>query len=142
MDMKWAVVVFCLFWAIWLGLVWESDDDDSDKVAHSSRRVVDEKWRVLPGKEMLISDMVRYAAGLSDEELLQELEKEFKDWLEANGGEKRFDQPRLAIFLARELGKRNRESGLRQISEWLMSIGVELFGEGNDSREAGVSVRW
>jgi hypothetical protein len=115
---KVCVGVWCNDWAA--NGDWESEGrrDDSNDGAHSPRQIMDEKWRALPWKGILISDMECYAAGLGDKELWQELEKEFGDWLNVDGGGKRFDQPRFAIFLARELGKRNRECGLSILMKW------------------------
>ena len=104
-----------LIGVLWLWMLFGGETVTSNEMTESSRRVLDGKWRALPEGEMTIGEMESYAAGLSDEELWQELEKSFEDWLEKNGGEEDFEQPRLAISLARELGKRDRELGLREV---------------------------
>lgn len=111
-----------LIGVLWLWMPKKNGGGERDEVTESSRRVLDAKWRASPEREMSIADMESYAADLSDEELWQELENSFEDWLEENTGRKSFAQPRLAIFLARELGRRDRELGLRELAgvlqEW------------------------
>jgi hypothetical protein len=123
---------------LWLWLPKGKVASEGDEKVESSRRVLDAKWRALPEREMSIADMERYAADLSDEELWQELEKSFEDWLEETTGRKSFAQPRLAIFLARELGKRDRELGLRELAGVLQKWEETMSESGDFSLDEGI----
>jgi hypothetical protein len=84
---KWLVGALLLIGVLWLWMLFGGETATSNEMTESSRRVLDGRWRALPEGEMTIGEMESYAAGLSDEELWQELEKSFEDWLEKNGGE-------------------------------------------------------
>lgn len=93
--------------------------EKANVVTLSKQRVLNSNWRQLPEREMTIGEMESYAAGLSDEELWVELEKTYDDWFELNQGRKWFYQPRLAVMLAREIGKRDGELGMKELARWL-----------------------
>lgn len=76
-----------------------------------------------------------HAAGLSDVELWVDLERVYDEWLEANRGRKRFEQPRLAIMLAREVGKRDGEAGMKAVAKWLEERDRKVMASGDDSLE-------
>lgn len=120
-------VVFLMFAGLFV--LWRMDGDVGEKaegVELSERRVLDEGWRRMPEREMTIGEMERYAEGLSDEALRGEFEKSYDDWFEVNRGRTWFYQPRLAVMLAREIGKRNGETGMKEVARWLEERGEEL----------------
>lgn len=77
---------------------------------------------------MTIGEMERYAEGLSDEELWGELGEVYDDWLLDNLNRRWFKQPRLAVMLAREIGRREGETGMMDVARWLKDLEASLEG--------------
>lgn len=91
-------------------------------VTESARMGLDARWRSLPEREMTVGEMERYAARLGDEELLEEMARCRVDWMRENEGRKWFFQPRLAVMLAREVGRRKGEAGMMEVAGWLRGV--------------------
>ena len=126
--MKWVVSLLLLLSLFFLWKKGSVESRGGVEVVKSTRVVYDKAWRAQLEGEMTIREMERYAAGLSDEELWEALESAYGDWFEKNGGRKRFDQPKLAIMLTREVGKRDREAGMKKVAEWLKELGEFAVG--------------
>jgi hypothetical protein len=119
LEVRWLMMLLIFAGLLWL---WQIDGEVGDQaqgVELSERRVLDASWRGKSEREMTVGEMEGYAAGLSDEELWGELGKSYDDWLEVNRGRTWFYQPRLAVMLAREVGKRDGEAGMKKVARWL-----------------------
>ncbi|MFT6863640.1 MAG: hypothetical protein ACJAVK_002201 [Akkermansiaceae bacterium] len=137
---KWLVGLLLALAVAWLvvprgeGQTGEGQTGEGE-VVESSRRMLDAAWRGKPEREMAIGEMERYAAGLDDEELWVELEKVHGDWMNENEGRKKFRQPRLAVMLAREIGRRNGEVGMVEMARWLEDLEPSLEDLEQDTLE-------
>lgn len=133
--MKWSFGLLLALAVVWLVVPRGGGSGGEGEVVESSRQVLDAAWRGKPEREMTIGEMERYAAGLGDEELWDELETAYEDWMEVNRGRKWFDQPRLAVMLAREIGKRDGEAGMKRVARWLKTQSEDFVNGEEDLLE-------
>lgn len=90
-----------------------------NEVAKSDRVLLDRVWRAKPEREITIGEMEQYAAGLSDDDLWTEIEVSCEKWMAVNGMREFKIPPRLAVMLAREMGRRQGEAGVWKIANFL-----------------------
>jgi len=98
-----------------------------DEVVTSSRRVRKSGGRENSSGRASVGELRNYAERLSEKELWVELDSAYERWL--GGDRSAWDgdvQPRLAIFLAREIGRRKGEMGMKEVTTWLDEREVEV----------------
>jgi len=126
--MRW--YVFGLFAILGTFVLWLAvgTDDTGKSEDRGERNVWSASWRALPESEMTIPEMERYVEGIvGNERLWEELQKNYADWLVVNQERldgpyglqaEILDQPRLAMMIAREFGKRDGEAGMMTVATW------------------------
>lgn len=123
------LVALVVAWLVWpRGGV----ERENDEVVESSRRVRGVGSKNVSRGAATVNDLESYVTGLSDEELWEELDGAYERWMAGERSDwdgKR--QPRLAIMLAREIGKRNGESGMKRVAIWLKGRDDKLSETGN-----------
>ena len=131
-------VALLVLYLLWPG---SGASQQGDKVVASDRVLLDRAWRAKPERQMTIGEMEQYAAGLSDDDLWTEIQVSYEKWMEVNGAREYKIPPRLAVMLAREVGRRRGTAGVWKIANFLKEKEVRWdFDE--EVRERAQSLRY